>query len=74
MQIFIYCKITPHVSGIYRTHHQGVHKTITAAFGTGHTVKYKSLARSVGGQQTTQLFYNPFVSIELLTQLLYFTV
>jgi len=22
MQVFIYCKITPHVSGVYRTHHQ----------------------------------------------------
>ena len=22
MQVFIYCKITPHVSGVYRTYHQ----------------------------------------------------
>ena len=22
MQVFIYCKITLHVSGVYRTHHQ----------------------------------------------------
>ena len=22
MQVFIYCKITVHVSGVYRTHHQ----------------------------------------------------
>ena len=22
MQVFIYCKITQHVSGVYRTHHQ----------------------------------------------------
>ena len=22
MQVFIYCEITPHVSGVHRTHHQ----------------------------------------------------
>ena len=22
MQVFIYCKITLHISGVYRTHHQ----------------------------------------------------
>ena len=71
MQVFIYCKITVHVSGVHRTNHQeyiklllhplvqvivseqqpssnvaklglrpssGVHQTVTAAFGTGHSI------------------------------------
>jgi hypothetical protein len=36
MQVFIYCKITLHVSGVHRYPSSGVHKTITAASGTGH--------------------------------------
>jgi hypothetical protein len=28
MQVFIYCKITLHVSGVYRTHHQVVALTL----------------------------------------------
>jgi len=36
MQIFIYHKVILHVSGV-----TGVLKTVTAASGTGHTVKYK---------------------------------
>ena len=39
MQVFIYCKITLHISGVYRTHHQEIHKTVTAASGTGHSVR-----------------------------------
>ena len=34
--MFIYCKITLHVSAVYRTHHQ---EYITAASGTGHSVR-----------------------------------
>jgi len=34
MQIFIYCKVTLHVSGV--TAPSGVLKTVTAASGTGH--------------------------------------
>jgi len=35
MQVFIYCKITLHVPGVHRTHHQEYIK-LTAASGTGH--------------------------------------
>ena len=35
MQVFIYWKITLHVSGVYRTYHQEYIK-LTAASGTGH--------------------------------------
>ena len=38
MQVFIYCKITLHVSGVCRTHHQDYIK-LTAASGTGHSVR-----------------------------------
>jgi len=38
MQIFIYCKVTLHVSGVHRTHHQEYTKTVTAASGTGHNI------------------------------------
>jgi hypothetical protein len=32
-------QITLHVSGLHRTHHQSeVHKTVTAASGTGHSI------------------------------------
>ena len=37
MQVFIYCKITLHVSGVHRTHPQE-HKPVTAASGTGHSI------------------------------------
>jgi len=33
MQIFIYCKVTLHVSGV-----TGAPKTVTAASGTGHDI------------------------------------
>ena len=36
MQVFIYCKITLRVSGVYRTHPQEYNKT--AASGTDHSV------------------------------------
>jgi len=36
MQVFIYCKIALHVSGVHRTHHQEYVK-LTAASGTGHS-------------------------------------
>ena len=39
MQVFIYCKITLHVSGVHRTHHQEYIETVTAASGTGHSVR-----------------------------------
>ena len=39
MQVFIYCKITLHVSGVHRAHHQEHKKTVTAASGTGHSVR-----------------------------------
>ena len=35
MQVFIYCKITLHVSAVHRTHHQE-YITLTAVSGTGH--------------------------------------
>ena len=35
MQVFNYCKINLHVSGVHRTHHQE-NKTVTEASGTGH--------------------------------------
>jgi len=38
MQVFIYCKITLRVSGVYRYPSSGVHQTVTAASGTGHSV------------------------------------
>ena len=37
MQVFNYCKITLHVSGVLRTHHQEYIK-LTAASGTGHSI------------------------------------
>jgi len=37
MQIFIYCNVTLHVSGVHRTHHQ-VLKSVPAASGTGHNI------------------------------------
>jgi len=36
MQVFIYCKITLHVSGCLTYPSSGVHQTVTAASGTGH--------------------------------------
>jgi hypothetical protein len=36
MQVFIYCKIILHVSGVHRTHHQEYKKIVTAASGIGH--------------------------------------
>ena len=38
MQVFIYCKITLHVSGCASHPSSGVHKTVTAASGTGHSI------------------------------------
>ena len=38
MQVFIYCKITLHVSGVHRTHHQEYIK-LTAISGTGHSIR-----------------------------------
>jgi len=38
MQVFIYCKITLHDSGVHHTHHQEYIK-LTAASGTGHSVR-----------------------------------
>ena len=35
IQVFIYCKITLHVSGVYRTHRQEYIK-LTAASGAGY--------------------------------------
>ena len=32
----LFCKFTLHVSGVNHTHHLDVHKTVTAASGTGH--------------------------------------
>ena len=37
MQVFIYCKITLHVSGVHRTHHQEYIKLLTASSGTPTT-------------------------------------
>jgi hypothetical protein len=37
MQIFIYCKVTLHVSGVTAPS-AGVLKTVTAASGTGHNI------------------------------------
>ena len=39
MQVSIYCKMTLHVSGIYRTHHQEYIKTVTADSDTGRSVR-----------------------------------
>ena len=36
MQIFIYCKVTLHVSGVTQHPSSGVLTTVTAASGTGH--------------------------------------
>jgi len=38
IEVFIYCKITLHVSGVYRTQHQEYIK-LTAGSGTGHSVR-----------------------------------
>ena len=38
MQVFIYCKITLHVSGVLSHPSSGLHQTVTAASGTGHSV------------------------------------
>ena len=37
-QVFIYCKITLHVSGCLSHPSSGVHQTVTAASGTGHSI------------------------------------
>ena len=34
----MYCKITVHISGVYRTHHQE-YIEVSAASGTGHSVR-----------------------------------
>ena len=39
MHVFIYCKITLHVSDVHRTRHQEYIKLVTAASGTGHSVR-----------------------------------
>ena len=36
-----YCRITLHVSGVTAPIIRSAKKTVTAASGTGHTVKYK---------------------------------
>ena len=41
MQVFIYRKITLHVSGVHRTHHQECIK-VTAASCTGQSVRAKT--------------------------------
>ena len=35
MQVFIYIKFTPHVSGVHRTHHEYI-KLYLEPLGTGH--------------------------------------
>ena len=32
----LFCKFTLHVSGVNRTHHQGIHKTVTTASSADH--------------------------------------
>ena len=39
MQVFIYCKITLHSFGCPSHPSSGVHKAVTAASGTGHSVR-----------------------------------
>jgi len=54
MEIFIYCKVTLHVSGVTAS---GVLKTVTAASGTGHNIgTATSLQRGlIGSLPTTRL-------------------
>ena len=39
MQVIYYCKLTLHVSGVYRPPSSGEHPTVTTASGTGHSIR-----------------------------------